>query len=384
MNKEAVIFGAGEWGRIAYYYYSKSINIICYVDNDKSIWNTQLNNLPICSPDILKENEYVVVIASKYFENTIKKQLFQEYGINKAIVFEINERVQEIYCENSIAKVENELIIAFKQGLGNQMFQYALYKVFIKLRKHVRADLSAYLKPDMMPFELSDVFPNIQLLDCNQQLKDAYLKGKDKVYIETLPQGENGEMYCNDLLKMEFGYIEGWHCSYKYPEMVRDELLKDFEFSHQRSEKLNELTDFFTRNNIVGVHVRRGDFLSPKYQRELGSICSKEYYMKAMEYIKQKCSGLIFCFFSDDIEWVKNTFNGENIIYIEKSMFEEYHNWYDLYLMSICKHNIIPNSTFGWWGAWLNQNINKVVIAPKRCRKSLEIRDWCPPEWILI
>lgn len=384
MSKEAVIFGAGEWGRVAYHYYSKSIKILCYVDNDKTIWNTWLNDIQICSPDILKERKYSVIIASKYFEDAIKKQLLEDYGIDKVIVFEIREKTQELYYEVSKFKAEDELIIAFKQGLGNQMFQYALYRVFLKQGKRARVDLSAYAKPDMMPFELDDVFPNITLSYCKPQLKDYYLKDSNKTYIEGIPQGENREMYSNTLLEMEFGYVDGWHISYKYPELVKAELLEEFKFSYQKSKELKELKNFFNKNVVVGIHVRRGDYLSSKYRRELGSICSEEYYLKAIEYIRNKCPKLKLCFFSDDIEWVKNKFKDENAIYIEKCMFEEYHNWYDLYLMSLCTHNIIPNSTFGWWGAWLNQNTNKIVIAPKKFKNSSDVKDWYPPEWILM
>lgn len=75
MKREVAIFGAGEWGRMAYYYYSRSCEIVCYLDNDKSIWDKSLNNIPICTPDILKEKKYAVIIANKQFEDAIKQQL---------------------------------------------------------------------------------------------------------------------------------------------------------------------------------------------------------------------------------------------------------------------------------------------------------------------
>lgn len=385
MKDEVAIFGAGEWGRVAYHYYAKTNKIKCYLDNDNTIWNTRLNNIPICSPDILREKRYTVIIANKQFENEIKMQLLEEYGIDKVVVFRIEEKMQKLYIDNDNFQSEGELIVAFSHGLGNQMFQYALYRIFEKQGKRVCADLSAYIKPDMRPFELEAIFPNIALQYCNPQEKDFYLKsGGDKIFIEMAPRSEKLETFKKGLLEMETGYVEGFHCSFKYPEMVRMELLRDFEFPYWKVKELVGLADFLKRRKAVGIHIRRGDFLDPKYAREIGSICDVKYYIRAIKLIKEKYIDIFFCFFSNDIEWVKNTFHEENAIYVERSMFHEYHDWYDMYLMSVCKHNIIPNSTFGWWGAWLNQNQDKTVIAPKRWRNRWDTSDWCPPEWILI
>lgn len=96
MKKKIVIFGAGEWGRIAYYYYRESGEIACYVDNDASIWNTTVNGLQVCAPKILKEHEYTVIIANKRYEDEIKQQLLQKYGIREVVLFRIDERMQEL------------------------------------------------------------------------------------------------------------------------------------------------------------------------------------------------------------------------------------------------------------------------------------------------
>ena len=90
MKKKAIIFGAGEWGRVAYYYYRESCEIVCYIDNDESIWNTQLNNLPICSPEVLKEQKYTVIIANKRYEEEIKRQLLLDYDIQGVVLFLID------------------------------------------------------------------------------------------------------------------------------------------------------------------------------------------------------------------------------------------------------------------------------------------------------
>lgn len=381
VDRKAVIFGAGEWGRIAYYYYKEDIEIAYYIDNDTAIWNTQVNGIPVCSPDILKKQNYTVIIANKRYEYEIKKQLLEVYNIRNVVVFRIDERMLELCTEQDN---EDELIVSFSYGLGNQMFQYALYRNFLKQGKKVKADLSAYIKPGMMPFKLLEVFPNIKLAYCNPRKKEEYLKeGKEKVYIEEPPRGMEKVTYKRKLLDMKIGYVEGFHCSYKYPDLIRKELLVDFFLSNKGDDKLSQIENIIRDNETVCVHIRRGDFLNPRYQREMG-ICKNEYYLSAIDYIKQKRPDAIFCFFSDDIEWVKSNIKENHALYIEKSMFTNYYDWYDMYLMSICKHNIIPNSTFGWWGAWLNQNPDKIVIAPYRWRKRWEATDWCPAEWILM
>ena len=111
-----MIFGAGEWGKIAYYYYHESCEIACYVDNDKSIWGTVLHGLPICPPNILKEQRYTVIIACKRYEDIIKKQLVSEYGISEVINFRIVEKMQKLSLDPLEYNCENELIIAFSDG----------------------------------------------------------------------------------------------------------------------------------------------------------------------------------------------------------------------------------------------------------------------------
>ena len=381
--KKVVIWGAGEWGKLAYYYYRNSCEIVNYIDNDINIWGTIIHGISVCSPDVLKKKKYTVIVACKRYEEEIKKQLIELYGIDEVISFRIVEKMQKIPVKILYNTEEDEVIVSFSDGLGNQMFQYALYKIFQKQKKNVTADLSAYLRPDMRPFILPKVFENIALHECTPEKKELYLS-QGKVYIDEPPKNEIKQTFNPNLIDFNYGYIEGWHCSYRYPQIVRDELLYDFQFQHIKDEKLRKLAELLEHKEFVGVQVRRGDFLIPKYKRELGDICDSNYYKKAFQYIKRMAPRAAFCFFSDDIEWVKNNMEEENAIYIEVQMFDTYFDWYDMYLMSLCKYNIIPNSTFGWWGAWLNRNPNKIVIAPKKWRENWKASDWCPPEWIRL
>lgn len=97
-----------------------------------------------------------------------------------------------------------------------------------------------------------------------------------------------------------------------------------------------------------------------------------------MNYMKKIFPDVHFVFFSDDIEWVKYNFDFENMIICVPELFMEYKDWYDMYLMTLCKGNIIANSSFSWWGAWLNQNPDKIIVAPKLWLNNKKTPDiWC-------
>jgi len=137
----------------------------------------------------------------------------------------------------------------------------------------------------------------------------------------------------------------------------------------------NKYKDIYYHPQSVAIHVRRGDYLKLKH---IYNMLDLNYYSKAITHFDNKKS--LFIIFSDNIEWCKNNIKFKNIFFIENEK-----DYIELYLMSICKHNIIANSTFSWWGAYLNKNENKKVIAPKKYFvNNTNNKDLYPPEWILI
>jgi hypothetical protein len=134
----------------------------------------------------------------------------------------------------------------------------------------------------------------------------------------------------------------------------------------------------------VSIHVRRGDYVNnPKVNEYHGSLQS-DYYLKAIEVINNKVSDSKFYIFSDDIEWVRdNMFGDLNAVFVKTTSDEE-----DMYLMSKCKHNIIANSSFSWWGAYLNSNESKLVVAPVQWFKNAEMNektlDLVPTNWYRV
>ena len=115
-----------------------------------------------------------------------------------------------------------------------------------------------------------------------------------------------------------------------------------------------------------------------------GNICTNEYYLRAIAYMREKIENPTFFFISDDIEWVAKQNLVKDGIYIRADSFKRYEDWYDIAIMSLAGHNIIANSSFSWWGAWLNQNQQKIVIAPKKWNNLSNYTDICPPDWIRI
>lgn len=288
-------------------------------------------------------------------------------------------------------KSKDKLIIRFKGGLGNQMFQYAMYCKQKHLGKEVRADVSAYAEREgCMPFVLCDVFPRISLQLVKDEETAYYLAAQNKKNVldkviaafwwqkrDYTSEKENG-VFDKRVFSLKKGFLDGYWQTEKYFSDIREELLKAFQFEIADSS-LRKYADRI-RDNSVSVHVRRGDYL--KFPDIYGGICGRDYYRKAMDFFCEQNPETVFYVFSDDKEWVQKAFNEYNAVVVEKDFFSDYDDWYDMYLMSQCNHNIIANSSFSWWGAWLNQNKNKQVVSPRKWFNGEKTSDiWCP-EWI--
>ena len=137
--------------------------------------------------------------------------------------------------------------------------------------------------------------------------------------------------------------------------------------------------------NSISLHVRRGDYVSDAKTNEHHGTCGPEYYVQALEYITSEIGKDIIVFiFSDDIEWVKDNMPmSYPAVYVSSLDIPDYE---ELMLMSQCHHHIIANSSFSWWGAWLNPRPDKIVIAPKQWIRKMQWRhkDTVPKSWIRL
>lgn len=395
LNDKIIIWGTRALGNLAYHYYKERAEILCYIDNDKTKWGKMLNGISICSPDELYGEKAKVVLALRNGVDAIEKQLHKEFGIDSYVLFQMRETVHTKALSYNLEEIsEDTCVISFSGGLGNQMFQYALLKNLQLRGKNVLADLEAYQGIGVTDFQLTNVFPYLRLETCTQGQKERLLEknvegGKKErkfvIYKENtalLPdEKKEADMF---LLDVTGGFIDGMHQNYKFPELIREELLENFRFNHLYEDKLRNLADQIKKKNAVSVHVRRGDYMSKRYAPYYGNICTENYYRNAIKYMEENVKDCTFYIFSDGIEEIEEHYRMNNAVYIKKTLFDNYEDWYDMYLMSICKYNIIANSTFSWWGAWLNQHDEKIVIAPHRWINSCDYQDIYPKDWVQI
>lgn len=284
------------------------------------------------------------------------------------------------------------LIIRLMGGLGNQMFQYAFYKKKQKQGEEVYCEKNLLLNDKLRKYEIN-LFENtrVNFID-NELFNEIYNRYVnrnifEKVFNKLFPgtkkyYRENQKIKIDkNLLVPRTGIIEGYFQNEKYFEGIEDELKRDFKFPKGEEKLVDLLKKFDNNKNTVSIHIRRGDYLN--YSDIYGNICTTEYYENAINKIKEYVTPE-FIVFSDDIEWVKNNYDFKNAFYFEESLFDDYKDWYDMCAMSHCHYNIIANSTFSWWGAWLNSNKDKIVISPERFDNLFPNRGIVCDNWITV
>ncbi len=272
-------------------------------------------------------------------------------------------------------------IVKFEGALGNQMFSYAFYKA---LKNHnnscVVADLRKYKFPPFIinGYELNRIFDvkyDYVIFSFTWYKIVNFLTGKKK-YVKEEGTGIFDPKF------LDYGnsvYYDGFFQSEKYFAHIADEVRKAFQFKPVESEANKTLVETIQNSNSVFVHVRRSDYL--KFANTQG-ICTPEYYTKAADYIRSKVDNPVFFVFSDDINWCKENLQLGNCHYVDHNTGLD--SYIDMQLMSYCKHGIIANSTFSWWGAWLKEYAGKIVIAPSRWFQDDLEPDIIPESWIRI
>ena len=158
-----------------------------------------------------------------------------------------------------------------------------------------------------------------------------------------------------------FGYWQSEKYFKKYASAIRT----DFTFTSPWSDMNAELSEQIARVNAVSLHIRRGDYLSNAVNRIKHGVCPANYYKEAVRYIAERVEAPHWFVFSDDMDWVRTNLKiDRSCCHAARNSGPESYN--DMRLMSLCRHHIIANSSFGWWGAWLNPDTEKIVVAPKR------------------
>jgi hypothetical protein len=184
----------------------------------------------------------------------------------------------------------------------------------------------------------------------------------------------------------QYIYIDGYWQSEDFFLDKAAQIREDFQFVNEASFDNKEILTKIRDCNAISIHVRRGDFLSEQFIGVHG-VCSLSYYQEAMTLMAKKVSDPVFFVFSDDIDWAsKNLDNQFKTFFVNAN--DEATAYEDLRLMASCQHHILANSSFSWWGAWLNKDLNKITIAPKIWFADQELnqasKSITPTSWIRI
>ncbi|MDI6046611.1 alpha-1,2-fucosyltransferase [Flavobacterium yafengii] len=287
-------------------------------------------------------------------------------------------------------------------GLGNQMFQYALASILAqKNNATVRLDMNFF---DQTEKRLGHTPRNFELTIFNNFYTPAATT--DILFFKQLSvfskvKRDLGFNYPKMYQESSFSYDEkvmttrtpvylsGFFQSYKYFIGYENLIRKLFAFPVETLDEVNKkVIANIKSTNAIAIHIRRGDYVTDATTKQYHGNCSVDYYFKAISLLAERNKDFTLFFFSDDNNWVKEQF--ENLPYSKQ--FINHNNggnsWKDMFLMSSCNHNIIANSSFSWWAAWLNANPEKRVIAPKKwfekSEEQMNTKDLIPPEWMRL
>ena len=289
------------------------------------------------------------------------------------------------------------LVVRIWEGLGNQMFQYAFARslgkkteqnVYLEGRRIYREslpgeDLDIERKCSLVHFNLKLKFIRPEYLSKWKYLEQRTCFQKIRYVCALRGLGDYGFVtdhedqcaYREDFMDLRKSmYIMGHFLNKKYIDPIKDELLQEFT-PKEKFAVPEELEEAFRKFETVSIHIRRGDYLYVQHAQAINrEIKQGRYYERAMERFARKGKNLCFLIFSDDIAWVRENFPcSYPHIYISDRGFKDYE---EMMLMSYCDHNIIAHSTFSYWGAWLNQNKEKIVIYPKHWLPSIIPDGW--------
>jgi len=289
------------------------------------------------------------------------------------------------------------IIVKLQGGLGNQFFQYAMGRsLSSRLGVELMLDVSSYINDPKRDYELGKYNINAKIASESEVARctnfSSILVSKMSRFIKPL-YGLSGFVsekffeYDPRVMRLpDNRYLFGYWQSSKYFESVQNLLKKEL-IPKKPLDRENQKTLMMLKGlgDSVCITIRRGDFVSDSKATSFHGTCDIDYYKRSMKLIENKLKNVQYCVFTDDQQWALESLNSskpmifvgtDNMAAAEKNML----------LMSQCKNFIIANSSYGWWGAWLSENRDKIVIAPKRwfANKEINTSDLCPRGWVRI
>jgi hypothetical protein len=281
-------------------------------------------------------------------------------------------------------------------GLGNQMFQYAAGKALslhhnvplLLDKTHLEKDAGGAYTQRYYELDFFNVKPRFAgekelefFGERSGRLKRVLLR-MFPGFTSKITLNESGHLFYGNFFRLpSHTYLKGFWQSEKYFKVYERAIRQDFVIRGNMPEELKPLEEKIRKVNSISMHVRRGDYVTLKNANEFHGLCSVDYYRSALGEISAKENSEVFVF-SDNMEWCCQNLKFEiPVTYVSHT----FHPVWDMHLMSLCSHNIIANSSFSWWAAWLNTNPQKKVIAPEYwfTGKKTQNLDLLPEGWLV-
>lgn len=285
------------------------------------------------------------------------------------------------------------IIVNLKGGLGNQMFQYALGRKLsllngTPLKLDTQGLARAHEVGDIYrPFALDAFSIRASIASKSESVRLRYPYGILSRAVHAIKSKVFRQAYVgwvpSVLKKRGDAYLDGYFQSPKYFEDIRGTLLEEFRLSSPPATEAEDMAMRMRKTSSVSVHIRRGDYVATANASAYHGPLTPAYYTKVIKRLRESVPDATWFVFSDDVAWVQEnlSFPGD-VVYVSGNGFSDQE---EMILMSSCKHNILANSSFSWWGAWLNQNPEKIVLAPDPwLDNATGHEDLIPESWIRI
>lgn len=290
------------------------------------------------------------------------------------------------------------IIVKLYGGLGNQMFQYAAGRsLSLKLGLPLAYEGEYFRHPERFGSHWSYQL-GLTGADC-AEWRSSWPRDYFNQYYKVIRKLNNLNLYKSKKFFFETPFtfdqrfldinqscfIDGYFQSEKYFQGIRQQLIKEFSPKVPFQNKNMEIADLIRSTNSVSLHVRRGDYIHNPAAAQVHGSCTIDFYRQAISFFESKVRSPYFFIFSDDLNWVRSNIEIKgHAIFVDNNVGKD--SYIDMHLMSLCRHNITANSSFSWWGAWLNSNQEKITIAPKQWYKdnSQGEDEICPASWVRI
>jgi hypothetical protein len=290
------------------------------------------------------------------------------------------------------------IITRLNGGLGNQMFQFAAARAFaLRTGAVLKLDLSAFPRDKLRSYDLGDyalaesvpIASDAELAQCEQKKpRGLALIGKALgLGGAAIPAIREAHFHYGPLLAAARppAYVVGyWQCERYFADHAA-QIRRDFAAREPLEPENAAIADIINGANAVSLHVRRGDYVSDARHQAVHGVCGVDYYARAMAAVEAQVASPHYIVFSDDPDWCRaNLKSSHAMTFVNANSTDRAYR--DMQLMSLCRHHIIANSSFSWWGAWLNARADRIIVAPARWFASgnKDARDLLPEQWVRV